>query len=444
MSNPDFKKNFENSIAKLGEINTAIEANIRSKQEFSGQIIRRLGEINEKIKQLAGLITGLKNQLTTLQTQSDTNTVNIDSNTAEITNLRAQIQQLNDEKAKAIADLEQLKQQYATDVKDFQKRIDDCEEKLRQLTQQNLDITNQRDALQAELAGNGDLGKTHADEIQKLSAQHAEQLRQLDEQLKLQQADNEAKIKQLTDIIAAKDAELNQRVTELGVDSNRLQERINELTLDNHEKELIITKLQEENAALKAENQDLIQRIIAATQSIAEATNRLQELNDPAAFNQNDLDIKFQEIETSIQDISNAIQGNPSSSNPSSSVQRIPNDTQFVFENSQFTFGSLIAQLQQKAQQDARPDNKYRITIRQLKNANDISDVMAILQRSGISTKRNGSIMGGKKAKKTKKIRKQKGGYTYNNSLKRQRISTTTSSIRSSSGRGRKTYSKRN
>jgi predicted nucleic acid-binding Zn-ribbon protein len=435
----------------LGEINTAIEQNILSKKEFSGKIILKLTEVNDKIKKIADLITGLKGQLTTLQSQSETNSTQIGTNTTEITNLKTQIQQLTDEKQKAISELEMLNQKYTTDVKDVQKKIDEYEENLRQLTQQNLEITNQRNALQTELASKGDLGKTHADEIQNLATQHAEQLKQTDEQLKLQQTENEAKIKQLQEEINAKDAELNAKVTDFGNNATQLQQQIEQMTKDNVAKDAQIVQLQGQISTLQAENQDLVQRIIAATQSISEATNRLQDLNDPAAFNQNDLDAKFQELEKSIESISNAIQGNTSANNVPNvlnlpnvpNLQKISNDTQFTWRDIQYTFGSLIKKLNQKAQQDTRPDNKYKMTLQQLRNASDVTDIISILDHSGITAKTNGELMGGKNAKKTKKIKKQKGGYTYKAASKRRSISKT-SSMRSSLGRGRKTLSKRN
>ncbi len=89
-------------------------------------------------------------------------------------------------------------------------------------------------------------------------------------------------------------------------------------------------------------------------------------------------------------------------------------------------------QLQEKSRQDPRPNNKYSQVLQQLQNANDDDDVKSILQGASIMTTRNGKIKGGKK---TKKIRKQKGGYTYKINSKRRSI--TTASIRSSNGRGR-------
>ena len=75
------------------------------------------------------------------------------------------------------------------------------------------------------------------------------------------------------------------------------------------------------------------------------------------------------------------------------------------------------------------------MTLKQLRNASDEDDVNTILLKNNIGKSNNGKINGGKRFKKTKKNRKQKGGFTYKTNSKRNRLSTT-SSIRSS-GRGR-------
>ena len=59
-----------------------------------------------------------------------------------------------------------------------------------------------------------------------------------------------------------------------------------------------------------------------------------------------------------------------------------------------------------------------------LKQVTNPAEINVILQQYNISYK-NGKIMGGKRTKRTKKIRKQKGGFTYKANLKRRGLSTT-------------------
>jgi len=446
MSNPNFKQEFDNSLQRLAQINTAIDANIRGKQEFSAKIIQRLSAINDKVKQLGDAIKRLKDELTNLQAQAAKNNSDIADIGNEVNGLRAQIKQLTDERDKAIAELDQLKKQYQADVQDFQKRIDDCEAKLRQLTDQNAEITKQRDALQAELGQKGDLGAAHAEELKKLTDQHTQELQQKDEQLKLQQEDNNGKIKQLQDEIAAKEAELNKKISDVGNNATQLQAQIEQLTKEKQEKDNQIAQLQAQITALQNENQDLVNRIIAATQAISDATNRLRELDNPAAFNEAELDAKFQELEASVQQISNAIQGNPVANNQVSGTlapaqNRLPPDTPINYRGQNLTLGLIISQLGSKPQVDRnKPGNqpsKYAIALKGVNEANTPEEVLQALNSSGVDAK-NGAIYGGKKTKKHRKQknRKQKGGYTYKLNSKRRSISTAT--IRkSSSGRGK-------
>ena len=116
MSNANFKENFDESLQKLGQIKTAIEANIQSKKDFSGKIINRLSEINVKVQQLGALITELKKQLNALQEQTNSNNSQIGDKSKQVDNLTAQINQLTEEKTNALNELAQIKQKYTDDV----------------------------------------------------------------------------------------------------------------------------------------------------------------------------------------------------------------------------------------------------------------------------------------------------------------------------------------
>ena len=458
MNKDQIKQNFQTSLQRLGEINTAIEANIRGKQEFSARIIQRLSEINDKVKQLGDAIKTLKDQLTDLQGQAAANNSQITDIGTEVNGLRAQIAQLTDERDKAVAELEALKNKFQADTQGFQKRIDDCEEKLRQLQDQNVAITQQRDALQAELTQTGEQGAAHAAELKKLTDQHTQELQQKDEQLKAQQDANAAAMKQLQDEIAAKEVELNQRTVDVGNNAAQLQAQIDQLTREKEAKDSQIAQLQADIAALQTENDDLIARIVAATQAIADATNRLRELNDPATFNEAELDAKFQELEASVQQISNAIQGNPVANNQAAAGQiaqgqnsnvdqeprrvtiqgqgRLPPDTPIQINGQNIPLEEIRKQLSEKkrllSRNNPKAANKYANALNAIQMATSQEDVIRGLQSNNVTIK-NGAVMGGKK---TKKNRKQKGGYTYKSNLKRRSISTTSSIRSSASGRG--------
>jgi chromosome segregation ATPase len=472
MSAADYKQNFEQSLQRLGQINAAIEANIKNKQDFSGKIIQRLSVINGKVKQLGDVIRGLKEQLTNLQGQAAANNSQIGDKNKQVDGLTVQNTQLTGERDKVVTELDQLKQQYQVDVQGLQKGIDDCEQKLRQLTTQNETIIQRRDALDAELKQTGEQGTKHAEEIKNLTDQNAQQLQQKDQQMtalqeqnnvqinqlkeqhiqELQQTDeqlaaiqsqNNIQINQLNQEIAAKEAELNQKVTEVGSNATQLQAQIEQLTREKQEKDAQIAKLQGDITDLQNENQDLISRIIAATQAISDAAGKLRELDNPAAFNEAELDEQFKEIEASIQQISNSIQGNPVAFNQDAAGQltqiqnKLPSDISIAFNGQNLTLGLIRTQLGKKPQtvRNTNAPSKYALALDRVRNAQTPEEVIQALKSNGVDIK-NGTIYGGKKTKKNKKNKKQKGGYTYKNNLKRGSISTT-ASMRSSSGRGR-------
>ena len=442
MSGTNFKQNFDESLKRLGGINEAIQANIQSKRDFSDKIIAKLSEINEKVKQLGESIKSLKEQLNTLQAQSNDNTSQIGNKSKEVDVLKAQITQLTEAKTNAIAELDQIKQKYTVDIAQKQTLIDECEAKFIKLTDENAVISAERDTLRSELTQTGEQGSNHAEEIKKLTAQNAQQLLEKDEQLRLLQEKNNAEMKQLQEAIEAKDNEIQQKSAEAGNNASQIQGQIEKLTSENQSKQQMIEKLQGDITALQNENKDLIDRIIAATQAIIDATNSLEVLNDPAAFNEKELAIKFGEIEASIENISAAIQGNSQRQQklpPLPPLPPLPNNLEVQINGQTFTLADIIEQLNMKKQlltkNNPKAENKYALALKAVYNAATSEAVIEALRNNGIGVK-NGAIYGGKKTKKTRKNIKQKGGYTYKSNSKRRRISTTTSRRNSVIGRG--------
>jgi len=421
----DFKTDFEAGLRKLGEINAAIDSNIRSKQEFSTQVISRLKDINQRIRGLADAITQLKTELTGLQEQVQINQSGISGKETEIIKLKEEIERLKQEKDAAVAELAQLKQQYMADTQDFQKRIDDCEGQLRTLTDQLNSITAERDSLKTELQSKGDLASTHAGELQSLTEQNTQKLLEKDEQLKLQQEDCAGKMKNLQDEIAAKDLEIARLRSVFENEYGNMRRQIDELNRQNQELQQNIQQLQEQLRVLQEENEDLKNRIISATMAIMEATNRLQELNDPSSFDQAGLNAAFAEVEASIQDISNAIQGRGNAV----IQERQSNPNVVNFQGVQFNIADLLKQLKVKAKQvpidriTGQPSS-YVIALQAIQSGTNPEQALA---DSKVPVK-NGKIVGGKTKKR--KHKKQRGGFTYKNNAKRR---TFTSSLKTTS-----------
>ena len=501
----DFKQNFDESLIRLRQINNTIDENIASKQAFSRGIISRLKDINQRIVELAGLIRGLKTRLEELETQVATNNTGIQERTAEIERLTAVTQQLTDERNAVQTEMTQLRQQTDTERQELQTRITGFEGEIRRLTDENTAITAERDALRAEMQSSGNQKDVeHAAAIQTLQEQHTaavnemrtEQQQQIDalrqetQQLGQQnqaeldtlrqqnQAELDALRQQHTQELDAlrqqHQTELTQRDTALiqqGLDNEEqirilrqqmedaatghgtqqsqnedamreLEGRRGELEIQNEANTRRVAELERDLQALQTENQDLQQRIVAATQAIVEATGRLNELNNPDDYNEDELNQRFTEIEQSIQSISNAIQGHPGNP-PSAGVRsgssaparqlRIPENTMIIVDGFQKQLSQIVNDLKGKVKQDSRPDSKYAQALQQMYGASDADDILNILTHNNIQYNRSSGVLrGGKtrkirKNRKTRKIRKykkQRGGFTYKPNAKRKRLTS--------------------
>lgn len=518
----DFKQNFDESLLRLRQINNSIDENIATKQAFSRGIISRLRDINQRIGELAGLIRGLKTRLEELETQVARNNTGIQERTAEIERLTALTQQLTGERDTIQTDMAQLRQQTDTERQDFQTRITGFEGEIRRLTDENAAIIAERDALREQIQSSGNQkDQQHAAAIQALQEQHAaaindmrtEQQQQIDalrqetqqlgqqnqQELDTLRQQNQAALdalqqqhaQELDTLRQQHQGEITQRDTALvqqGLDyeeqirvlrqqmedaatahgaqqlqnedaMRELEGRRGELETRNEANTRRVAELERDLQALQTENQDLQQRIVAATQAIVEATGRLNELNNPDDYNQDELNQRFTEIEQSIQSISNAIQGHPGNP-PSAGVRsasarqlRMPENTIIIVDGFQKPISQIVNDLKGKTRQDPRPDSKYAQALQQIYGADDADDILNILTHNNIQYNRsNGILRGGKtkkirKNRKTKKIRKykkQRGGFTYKPNAKRKRLTTSLfSKNRSSRTKSSNTSSRR-
>lgn len=436
MANANFLQEFDDSLQKLSQLNDVIVANTQSRKEYSTAIIQNLKAINEKIKGLLDKVKQLKTQVVGLQAKVDNNTSGITNTEAQINKLEQQISKLTAENTACDNNLNELTTQSTADIAAAQKKIDECEQKLAGLTQQNITIQAEVDALKKAAEGNGD----HATQIDDITKQNAAQLQQL-------QDANNAKMTDLQNQISQKDAEIARLTQESTGNASQLQEQVAKQQADITAYQQQITVLQKQADDLKQENGDLIQRIIAATTAINEATQNLQQLSDPSSYNQAELAQAFKEIEKSIQDIYNALEGTTSEAGPG--TKRGLNDNPDIhlqnMDKKPFSLKQrqLIDILKEKPQKDnfTGGPSKYAIALKAVQNARNEQEVIDGLK--GIEIKNN-TVMGGKK-RKTKKNKKQKGGFKYSNKAKRTSfvVSRSTLSNRKSSRSLRNTTSKR-
>ena len=234
---------------------------------------------------------------------------------------------------------------------------------------------------------------------------------------------------ELTNEITVRDNKLNDL-------QQQLQEKTNEVTAHAQNINTIqgqtasqIEALNQQIVDLRTENEDLIQRIIAATRAINMATASLETLSNSSP-NPQEIEQLFGMIEQSIKDISNSLQ-----SGTNNKVQINPNQIIEIRDigtsnPSQLTYNTLITELTRKASESGNVE-KYKNAKIQILNATSPEAIPTILSNSNIQYK-NGKIMGGKRpiykrtqrTKKNKRIKLQKGGYTYKGNTKRRSIST--------------------
>lgn len=427
---PDFLQKFQTSMDKLSNINAIIQKNIQDKQNFSSMIINNLSEINKKIRSLADAIKGLKSQVDDLKNQVNNNSTGISDKESQIKDLQTQISQLNTDKQALVEQYNTLKDKTVTDAADKQKTIDNYEAQIQKLTSDNDAMSKQVEALNNELSGKGDMSAKHAEELQKQAADFQQKMND-------QITQNQAKIDSLTKSIEEKDQQINTLQQELQKAKDETASHIQTITDTQNQSTSSISQLQQQVETLKQQNNDLIQRIINATQAINEAIQNLDTLsnNDVDQKNAKDIDNTFAAIEASIQEISAAIQGQnqPKQTN----TVTFPPTTPVVVSGQQIQLGEAIDGLKRKASQISDPNNKYAKTLSAIYAATNIDEINQALRNVEY---KNGKITGGK-SKKNKKVKKQKGGFKYNEFTKRKSLTsssgTLTSSIRNTSkGKG--------
>ena len=415
--NQQFLQDFQTSMNKLNGMNQVIQNSLQQKKDFSDKLIAKLKEINDKIKNLAGEINQLKTSLDGLNGQVKSNSDSVTDKDKQIA-LTQRVTSLEAEKQQIAQQLTDFQKQSNDNKNALQQKIDSDESQIRKLTEDNTALKNQSDALTAELSNKGDNQNQHAEQIKQQTDNFQKQLASQEQANQTQINELMAKIKDCDDKMLELQTQLKNKTDEAATHAQTITDTQN--TGANQ-----ITQLNEQISQLKSQNDDLIKRIIAATEAINLATDNLEKLSNSVPNQQSEQYISklFLEIEQSIQNISNIIQGKNSQPitqiNPDELISIMPQgETTPV----QVSFKDIVIGVQRKAGQGGNVQ-KYKDALTELRQAKTIQDVIPILSRNNIAYK-NGAIMGGKK---TKKIRKQKGGFIYRNNTKRRSISSSSS-----------------
>lgn len=410
-----FLIDFEEKMQKLANIKRNIQAGIEFKTQFTNDLKVKLGDINQRLRELARLISELKEKADNLEIQVNTNTTSIGDKERELQQLRDQITALTTERDNMTTIINQQEEQARNNIAAKQAEIDRCEADLRDAKQQFEAQNAELNALRDEMAKSGN----------EKDVAHAEQLRQLTEQSQKQLAEQESQLIQRISDCEGKIAGFEQQIRDKDVELTEKQKAIDDAT---GQAQNAAQNLKQEIDAVKLENQNLVERLMAANVAINDAADDLQRLTDdvPNAKTKQEVDILLneitQQIEQSIINIGRASQGQSSNLG----VQRLDPNTQLQLQGHQMTYGQLIKDLQRKSSQLQRQGlpvdkNKYIKVINSLKSLDNIdsSNIEQLLQSNDVTIKENG-VSGGRR--KTKKNKKQKGGYTYKKDIKRRSI----------------------
>jgi uncharacterized coiled-coil DUF342 family protein len=346
-----FLAQFQQSLNSLNNLNDIINENTQDKQQFTTFVKEQLARVRTKIGALIQRINELKAKLVTLQDQINQNNGGIQNKDAEIADLTRQRNEINVQLTEAT----RLRDENMNRANALQSDIDQREAEIQRLTAENATLRNDIAQLNNDINNRGNAAEQQrAQEIEQLRQDNAAILqRQAQEsttqqqQLQQQIDANNTRIQDLEQQLQARvqdvqqlQEQINQRQSALDANIARIQEleqgiserdqRIQQLTeqarqaygdlqqrLDTATQNL--NQIQSERDGLVSENDDLIERIVAATGIIQNATQRLRELTDEQFYVQSktgvqtDVEAILQELEVLIQSISNALQSGPAS-----------------------------------------------------------------------------------------------------------------------------------
>ena len=391
---------FQASIDRLSEINNKAIISIKNSKDFNKSVYDRLVPINQKIKDILNYITKINARIKELEGQVQQNQQMGQGNAAEIEQLKTEIEQLK-------ADKQQLTQEKT-----------ELDATIQQLTTEKEAIQRELDALKTTIEAKGGEDAAKAAAIEEAAKKNQTALDEVNAQL----------------------ATCKQEVEQLKIE----KEQNNKSIKDNTD---AVQKLTAENTALKTENDELIQKIMTATIAISGAQETIDKIfNDGVGTNsdsQKEVNNILTEIERELGLINDAIQGRGTATDgPSQFVETTTkglrtkttetqpaptaNQSAILTPEQLNDFNKSLKILNNKiANSDPKDNNKrmlYSKTRTNLQNAinnGDAKTATEILSRPPFLNKGR-SVQGGK----TKKRRRQRGGFVVGKTKKRERISS--------------------
>ena len=470
----DFLSDFDNSLQKLDRLKDNIATRFRDQDDFSNEILQQLTEINTKIKELSGKINELKEDIIDLQKQIDSIDSFINGLRQENMSLHREIDQLQNEKTALLSNNEQTRMEQNA----LQSQINDYEERIATL---NTEKTTAQSEIESLKSTNESLTQQYSTDQDERARQFAQEMGEQQEAHIRQLRENQEAFNEEMKILMSKVEEVELKINELESEKQARESEMIRITSEMESKEDDIKNRSNRIIELERMNEELMNRIITATNVINQSIEALDNLTKeiPNVKTQTDIRNLFSQINESIDSINVLLQRSqpgitargpperPSLSRSGaesvvSSIEVEPEEqattttrrispgsflispnTEFTVSNgNKLTLNQIKQAISEKIEQMRRnntDNSEFTKKLQKISNLNSKTELQNLI--STIDFTENNTIKGGKTTRKYKKhnvISKtkkgiQKGGFVWNTHSKRKTITTPTFSRKSSS-----------
>ena len=400
-----FLEQLENSKRTLEGLHDEIAQSIEKKQQFTASIKQKLTEINTQVQTLVAIMQNLRDRILGLQKEIADNSGSIGANQTRIQELEQQNAQVQQEKTALEQQMQALQTQHDGEKA---KLVAD----ITQLQQEEAMLKKQIEDLNQTIHNNG----TQQQE------QHAKQLAELQAECQKKMDENTAQIQTLTQQLQDLTQDRNKRITDTDA-------RLRELQTKEEQNDKQIADLTAEVTRLTALNANLEGSIKGAIDALNNASIEIRKLIDagPNDADQGEIERMLEGIKKSIDDINAAIPPGAGPAPPRPTVPAPPNidpSIEITLSGKTYNLQGLANILYQKSLEKGSHPKFARALAIITANPNDNTSIEKAFNSIRVSNGPNKGLMvtGGKtrkvrtrknSGKKTKKIRKQKGGYTY-------------------------------
>ena len=397
-------QDFDASLQKLKTFNKKIISKTTNIDDFQREVFEGLNEIDTKINILQGLIKDLKLQVIAHKKEIHENTdlqskheSSIAENTRNIDDLREQISKLQEEKQTLTKQIQQLSDENAslkktnsdniTSHQDLNTRLLACQKRFQDLNKVKGDTDKQnkleKDRLEEQI-------QTLTAELEAMKQGKTQEAEQLEKQRIEQQEQHQKEIQ--TQLEASRN-----ELQGLNTRNANIELELKKLVNDNKE-------LQRKNQELTQTNAELLNKIGEAIQIINAATQNIEQLSK---IDMTSAKPKISKINKTLTEMIQ--QMDPEYSSSSSSDEPREEDTDFA---------KSMAELRESTNKGIQGINTVRA--KQIQDEHILQLQQQQYERERAQEEDQKQEKGGKrKTRKTKKIRKQKGGFVYNTNTKR-------------------------